>query len=606
MLDMATAREVFEASEDFTVGLEEEFGILDPDTLALAQRYEELRDAAQDDEVLAESVAGELIESEIEIRSGRGRDLRRRRRAPARGPRAAVPRWPSGHGALLSATGTHPWSPWQEQRIIDTEHYQRLEDDLGYVAWRNNTFSPARARRHQGRRPGDRRLRPPAAGPARAAGHLGQLAVPRRPRLGPALRAHARSSPRASRAAGSPTPSASWQAYADYVDLLRAHGSIVEHTQLWWSVRPHHAFGTVEVRICDAQSCAEESTALAGLIAACVGPGRARLRRGRGLRRPAAPAGRGELLARDPLRARRPHDRPRARRGVPGRRRCPTGCWPGRRPARAALGIDPALPGQNGAQRQRAALAEGASIEEVFAAEVEPSRRHLRTRGGQDMSAQEPSEEELRDALEEQLRQVEDVVLQTVVTLVNLAGRRLTAEEGEKDLDQAQPGDRGRARAAAAVPPGRAGADQGRASASCRWSTRAKRAAARAVRRRPRPRPREPQQPEPRSGKSHRGYGRRAGASGPTLALAGSRTIAQVEPLVGVFGGSGFYRFLDDVEEVAVDTPVRPAFGPRPDRRDRGSPGGLHAPSRRRPQLPPTGSTTGPTCGRWPTSASGG
>ena len=46
--------------------------------------------------------------------------------------------------------------------------------------------------------------------------------------------------------------------------------SIVEHTQLWWSVRPHHAFGTVEVRICDAQTTAEDSTALVGLIAACV------------------------------------------------------------------------------------------------------------------------------------------------------------------------------------------------------------------------------------------------------------------------------------------------------------------------------------------------
>jgi hypothetical protein len=53
------------------------------------------------------------------------------------------------------------------------------------------------------------------------------------------------------------------------------------------------------------------------------------------------------------------------------------------------------------------------------------------------MSAQEPSEEELREALK-QLR-VEDVVLQTVVTLVNLTGRRLTAE-GEKDLDQARQG----------------------------------------------------------------------------------------------------------------------------------------------------------------------
>ena len=75
MLDMPRVREVFEASTDFTVGIEEEFAILDPRTLSLDHRFEELRAAAQDDPVLAESVAGELIESEIEIRSGRGRDL---------------------------------------------------------------------------------------------------------------------------------------------------------------------------------------------------------------------------------------------------------------------------------------------------------------------------------------------------------------------------------------------------------------------------------------------------------------------------------------------------------------------------------------------------
>src|SRR3954454_13376933 len=72
MLEMPRVREVFEASTDFTVGIEEEFAILDPRTLSLDQRFEELRDTAQDDAVLAESVAGELIRSEIEIRSGRG------------------------------------------------------------------------------------------------------------------------------------------------------------------------------------------------------------------------------------------------------------------------------------------------------------------------------------------------------------------------------------------------------------------------------------------------------------------------------------------------------------------------------------------------------
>src|SRR5260221_6244998 len=52
--------------------------------------------------------------------------------------------------------------------------------------------------------------------------------------------------------------------------MLEQTGTVVESTQLWWSVRPHHHFGTVEVRICDAQTRGEESFGLAGLIAACI------------------------------------------------------------------------------------------------------------------------------------------------------------------------------------------------------------------------------------------------------------------------------------------------------------------------------------------------
>ena len=69
---------------------------------------------------------------------------------------------------------------------------------------------------------------------------------------------------------GIPEAFGDWATYADYVDFLKRTNCVVEHTQLWWSVRPHHAYGTVEVRICDAQSSAEESTALAALTAACA------------------------------------------------------------------------------------------------------------------------------------------------------------------------------------------------------------------------------------------------------------------------------------------------------------------------------------------------
>src|SRR5687767_9717855 len=74
MIDLAAAREVYANSQDGTIGLEEEFAVLDPETLAMAPRFEELRDSAPPE--LREHITGELIKSEIEIISGRGEDFR--------------------------------------------------------------------------------------------------------------------------------------------------------------------------------------------------------------------------------------------------------------------------------------------------------------------------------------------------------------------------------------------------------------------------------------------------------------------------------------------------------------------------------------------------
>jgi carboxylate-amine ligase len=373
MLDVATAREVFEASSDFTVGLEEEFGIIEPETLSLDHRFEELRDAGSADPVLAESIAGELIRSEIEIRSGRGENLAdataRQREARVRLFRLAADR-----GALLAATGTHPWSPWQEQQIIDTEHYRRVEEGLKYVAWRNNTFS---VHVHVGVRGPDRavrvcdRLRPVLPGllalsansPFLDGRHSGLHTV--------RTQIFTKSFPRC----GIPDAFGSWRAYAEYVDFLVRTNSIEEQTQIWWSVRPHHAYGTVELRICDAQTSAAGSTALAELIASCVA--QAALDEDEGvpfddpphrlleenLWRAIRYGLDGKLI--DLGRAEEYHAAALADRLL---------AWTA--PARAAMGgVEPQLAEENGAQRQRRALAAGASIEEVYAAEVAETQR---------------------------------------------------------------------------------------------------------------------------------------------------------------------------------------------------------------------------------------
>ena len=249
-----------------------------PDTLSLSNVFEEIRAEADADDVLVDSVAGELISSEVEIRSGKGEDFgdalerqhERRRRLFALA---------EARGVALGATGTHPWSPWQEQRIIDTPHYRRVEEELKYVAWRNNTFSN---HVHVGIRGADRAvavcdaLRPVL--PMLLAASANSAWVEERLQR-PALGAHADLHPDVPALRGpgplrqlarpTRTTSTSSSGRARSSSTRRSGGACGRTSR----------FGTVEMRIMDAQSCAGESTALLALATACVGAGGARLRR---------------------------------------------------------------------------------------------------------------------------------------------------------------------------------------------------------------------------------------------------------------------------------------------------------------------------------------
>ncbi|HEX6952397.1 MAG TPA: YbdK family carboxylate-amine ligase [Gaiellaceae bacterium] len=259
---LALSRASFESVPDFTVAVEEEFALLDPETLGLVNRFEGLQEAAQGT-ALEPHLVGELIASEIEIRTGRcasfadAAALLGERRQQLRA--VAEPR-----GVALGATGTHPWSPWQEQRIIDTPHYRLNDEILRYVVWRNNSFGQ---HVHIGINGPDRAIRVCSA--------LRNFL--------PELLALSASSPfvesvfaglhsartqiftRMFPRCGIPDALSSWEEWETYVRFLYETRSISEHTQIWWSVRPHLAFPTVEIRICDAQPDLGESRSLAAL-----------------------------------------------------------------------------------------------------------------------------------------------------------------------------------------------------------------------------------------------------------------------------------------------------------------------------------------------------
>ncbi len=367
-IDLEKARDAFAQATDGTVGIEEEFAILDPQSLDLTARFEELQQAASSSDAdLATSISSELILSEIEIRSGAGANVADAlsRQALMREKLFALA---AREGVVLGSTGTHPWADYREQLNVESDHYRRVVDGLQYVARRNNTFS---LHVHVGIRDADRAVRvcdrlrallptllALSANSVFFEGLDSGLASVR-------TQSFTKSFPRC----GVPDAYGSWHSYREYLELLLATGSIEEDTQVWWSVRPHLAFGTVEVRICDAQSSAAESDALSELIVACV------LQCARddddGLPIVAPPA---RLIEENLWRAIRwgaAGELIDLERGV---------CVPARAafegllewtaPVRSELGINPTFPQLNGAQRQAAALAEGQSIEEVYASTV--------------------------------------------------------------------------------------------------------------------------------------------------------------------------------------------------------------------------------------------
>jgi carboxylate-amine ligase len=365
------AYEEYEATQDFTLAVEEEFAILDPDTLSLANRFEELKAAAQGTE-LEPHLVGELIASEVEVRTGRCESFAEIvTLVPER--RAQLRRLADELGLALGATGTHPWSPWQEQRIIDTPHYRLRDELLRYVVWRNNSFG---LHVHVAIRGADRAVK---------------VADGLRTYL-PELLAWSASSPfvedvntglhsarteiftRLFPRCGVPDAYGDWGTFADYVGMLYATGSISDPTEMWWSVRPHLGFPTVEIRIADAQPIQEESISLAALsyslaarIARAVDEGEPLL----------APANReieenfwrairwglsGELID---LRTR--EVRP-ARAAIEELIE-----WV--QPVAAELGTAEYLtvPEANAAERQIARFEEGASLEEIYAEQVRHS-----------------------------------------------------------------------------------------------------------------------------------------------------------------------------------------------------------------------------------------
>ncbi len=250
---------------DLTLGIEEEYQIVDPNTWELSSRIQELLE--QGEPILEDQIKAEMMQSQVEIGTKVCRDMGEARDELVR-LRRTVGEMVEDNGARLVAASTHPFSQWKQQDITAADRYLRLETDMGEVARRLLIFGM----------------------------HV-HVGIPDRELLIdvmsqslyflPHVLALSTSSPfwhgrdtglKSYRAvvlenlprSGMPPHFTSYAEFERFVDVLIRTKSIDDPTKIWWDVRPHPKFPTIEFRICDICTRIEETLCVTALIQAIV------------------------------------------------------------------------------------------------------------------------------------------------------------------------------------------------------------------------------------------------------------------------------------------------------------------------------------------------
>ena len=248
----------------FTIGVEEEFQIVDPTSCELRSHVSELMAASAE---LGEQVKPEMHQSIIEIGTKICQNVQELD-ADMRRTRGELVRAAESRGLQVAAAGTHPFSSWIDQVISPGERYQNIVEEMGQLARSLLIFGM----------------------------HV-HVAVPDRTTMIdlmnmvryflPHLLALSTSSPfwmgrdtglksfrttvfRRFPRTGIPDHLSSWSQYEDYVELLIRLHSIDNAKKIWWDVRPHPTFGTLEFRIFDVVTRVDEAVAIAALTQAIV------------------------------------------------------------------------------------------------------------------------------------------------------------------------------------------------------------------------------------------------------------------------------------------------------------------------------------------------
>jgi glutamate---cysteine ligase / carboxylate-amine ligase len=256
----------FGDSPPFTLGVEEEYMLLDPQTFDLVQHVDTVLTAVENGE-FTERIGPELMQSVVEIstpvcRTAGDVDAELRRL------RSYVTEIARGQDLRVGSAGTHPFSLFERQRITARDRYRNLVDQLQYVARRELIFG---LHIHVAVDEAEKAIHVTSA----LLMHLSELLA--LSANSPFWRGEATglSSSRQMVFAAFPRsgPPPRFRDYADYAEVvgqLEKTGCIADYTHIWWDIRLHPRFGTIEVRVMDAVTRVEDTTALAAYIQGLV------------------------------------------------------------------------------------------------------------------------------------------------------------------------------------------------------------------------------------------------------------------------------------------------------------------------------------------------
>ena len=251
----------------FTIGIEEEYQIIHPETRELTSYVQEFLDQGRI--VLKDQIKPEFLQSQVEVGS---RICHNDRRGPRRDRPAAdgdVCELAESNGLRVGGGRHAPVLHLDRPAGHAGERYTKHERSHGRRRAADARLRHARPHRHRGPRAADRRDEPVALLPAAPAGAVDQLAVLARARhraASPTARSSSSNLPRA----GLPPSFESWAEYQSFVDTLIKTGCIDEPTKIWWDIRPNPKYPTLEFRFADICTRVDEAICIAALVLGIV------------------------------------------------------------------------------------------------------------------------------------------------------------------------------------------------------------------------------------------------------------------------------------------------------------------------------------------------